>query len=170
MTAPDRLEIEMSGGCQCGAVRFHASELMANPHLCYCRMCQKATGGLFAAAVGVHERHLTWTRGTPATFESSDYVERGFCSACGTPLFFHYKGAPYRTLSIAAFDDPHRIPIYFQIGTEGRHPALLHLNEIRDAGTTEDVDPDGAANIRRTRHQHPDHDTAVWPPAGGFPQ
>ena len=26
---------EYSGGCQCGAVRFHATELRDNPHLCH---------------------------------------------------------------------------------------------------------------------------------------
>ena len=165
MTDPDRLEIEMSGGCQCGAIRFHVTELMANPHICYCRMCQKATGQLFAAAVGVRHEHLSWTRGTPAVFASSDYVERGFCPHCGTSLFFHYKQAPFRALSIGAFDDPRRIPIHFQLGTEGRHPDLLRLGDIRDEGTTEEIDPQGAANIQRTNHQHPDHDTQTWPPA-----
>ena len=42
---------DYSGGCQCGAVRFHATELRDNPHLCYCRMCQKAFGGFFGALV-----------------------------------------------------------------------------------------------------------------------
>ena len=43
----------MSGGCQCGAVRFRAEALSDNPHVCHCRMCQKAAGNLFGARVGV---------------------------------------------------------------------------------------------------------------------
>ena len=35
-----------SGGCQCGAVRFHVARL-GRPSICHCRMCQKAFGGFF---------------------------------------------------------------------------------------------------------------------------
>lgn len=31
-----------SGGCQCGAVRYRLHEPLSNPHICHCRMCQKA--------------------------------------------------------------------------------------------------------------------------------
>ncbi len=158
-----RLAIEMSGGCQCGAIRFHVTELNDTGHICHCRMCQKATGGLFAAAVSVREENLVWTRGTPALFKSSDYVERGFCPHCGTSLFFHYVDAPFRALSIGAFDDPHRIPIRFQIGMEGLHPSLAGLEAIvRSEGTTEASDPAGVARIAACNHQHPDHDTEQW--------
>ena len=68
---------EFSGGCQCGAVRFHAKALRENPHVCYCRMCQKATGNLFAALVGVGHENLIWTRGKPSEFRSSEHVGRG---------------------------------------------------------------------------------------------
>ncbi len=78
-----------SGGCQCGAVRFRV-EALGRASIFHCRMCQKATGGFFGPyvdAVG-----LTWTRGTPKRFRSSEAVERGFCEACGTPLTFESKG------------------------------------------------------------------------------
>lgn len=63
---------EYSGGCQCGAVRWHATELRDNPHFCHCRMCQKAAGNVFIDLVGIRHEHLTWTRGEPSEFNSSD--------------------------------------------------------------------------------------------------
>jgi hypothetical protein len=153
-----------SGGCQCGAVRFHATAIRANPHVCYCRMCQKATGNLFAALVGVRHANLTWTRGTPATFRSSEHVDRGFCRDCGTPLFYRYNGGPHVSISIGAFDEPHRIPLLYQMGNEGKHPSLFHLNDIEQTGTTEEADPEGTVVIRRSNNQHPDHDTDEWTP------
>jgi hypothetical protein len=162
----DRLEIEMSGGCQCGAVRFHATELRTNPHVCYCRMCQKATGNLGAALVGVRDEHLTWTRGAPSTFKSSDHVERGFCKDCGTPLFYHYVGGPHHSMTIGSFDEPHRIPILYEMGLEGKHPALSPIASAEQCGTTEQND--GAENVARiasSNRQHPDHDTDAWQPA-----
>ena len=154
---------DYSGGCQCGAVRFHATELRDNPHLCYCRMCQKATGNLFAALVGIRHEHLTWTRGTPAMFHSSEHVGRGYCRDCGSSLFYRDLRGPHVSMSIGAFDTPQLIPMLYQMGMEGKHPSLVHLDEVEDCGTTETAMTDDAIAIRASNHQHPDHDTAQWP-------
>ena len=84
--------VEASGGCQCGAVRYHVTAMMDNAHVCHCRMCQKAVGGPFASLAAAPRAALTWTRGTPAVFHSSAQVARGFCRDCGTPLFYDYLG------------------------------------------------------------------------------
>ena len=99
---------EYSGGCQCGAVRFHATELRDNPHVCYCRMCQKAMGSLYAPLVGVRAEHLTWTRGAPSTFRSSEHVDRGFCSNCGMHPFAEDaapEGEPSAYINIRCLED-----------------------------------------------------------------
>lgn len=153
-----------AGGCQCGAIRFRAEELRDNPHVCYCRMCQKASGNLFASLVGVRHEHLTWTRGTPSEFESSDQAARGFCANCGTPLYYRSAGGPHVSISIGAFDEPHHIALRWQMGMEGKHPSLLHLDEVAAIGTTEEDDPEGAAAIKASSHQHPDYDTEAWHP------
>ena len=156
---------EYSGGCQCGAVRFHASELRDNPHVCYCRMCQKAMGSLYAPLVGVSADNLTWTRGAPSTFRSSEHVDRGFCKDCGTPLFYrNLEGSGYG-MTIGSFDEPHAIPILFQMGLEGKHPDLPLIPTAKAMGTTVEVDgAEPVAAIARSNRQHPDHDTAEWPP------
>lgn len=154
-----------TGGCQCGAVRFRAEALHDNPHVCYCRMCQKATGNFFAALVGVRHENLTWTRGAPSRFRSSEHVDRGFCSNCGTPLFYQYLPGERVGMCIAAFDEPHRITLRWQMGMEGKHPSLMHLNDVEALGTTEEAeDDDQVAAIRATNNQHPDHDTSDWTP------
>lgn len=155
----------LTGGCQCGAVRFRVAGPLFSPHLCFCRMCQKATGNLFAALVGVRRAHLLWTRGEPATFLSSAHVERGFCRDCGTSLFYHNRAGEHVSLSIGAFDAPQGIAIAHLSGMEGKHPSLDRLAELPTSGTTESEDPEWAAAIARSSRQHPDHDTADWPPA-----
>jgi hypothetical protein len=159
-----------TGGCQCGAVRFRATELRDNPHVCYCRMCQKATGNLFAALIGVRHENLTWTRGTPSEFDSSDVATRGFCSNCGTSLYYRSIGGPHVSMSIGAFDEPHNIALLYQMGMQGKHPSLFHLNDVEETGTTEEADGEEAvAKIRASNHQHPDHDTENWAPYHGRP-
>jgi hypothetical protein len=34
----------LSGGCQCGAIRYRLTATPERVHLCHCRMCQKAVG------------------------------------------------------------------------------------------------------------------------------
>ncbi len=53
----------MSGGCQCGAVRFRASHL-GRPSICHCRMCQKHFGSFFGAFVTATGR--IWNGRAPA--------------------------------------------------------------------------------------------------------
>ncbi len=79
----------MTGGCQCGAVRYALFEVPEST-VCHCRMCQKAVGGPFAALSKVPMTQFSWTRGSPDKFQSSSAAERHFCAACGTPLTFHY--------------------------------------------------------------------------------
>jgi hypothetical protein len=146
-----------SGGCQCGAVRFQAGKL-GRPSICHCRMCQKATGNLFASLVTADQAHLVWTRGQPKLFRSSKKVHRGFCERCGTPLTYHNPGGV--ELLIGAFDHPERLEPAVQINHALRLPWIDTLFEKPDA-TTPEMEERFAEIVS---FQHPDHDTAAWPP------
>ena len=159
----NRLDIAVSGGCQCGAVRYASSQLMDNAHICHCRMCQKAVGNVFAALVGAPNDTLVWTRGEPSVFASSDLADRGFCAACGTPLFYRSVGGTRTGLTIGSLDDPSLAPPRVQVGMEGRYAFTDHLGALPDSGTTEDDMVEEAPLIAASNHQHPDHDTNAWP-------
>ena len=79
---------QYSGGCQCGAVRFRVEGALADASVCHCRMCQKASGNFYLPLVSVRGAKLTWTRGSPKKFRSSNHAFRGFCGDCGTPLTY----------------------------------------------------------------------------------
>jgi hypothetical protein len=161
-TGMDRIETEASGGCQCGAVRWHITAVLDTSHICHCRMCQKAAGNFFIALIGVPRDAITWTRGEPATFASSDKASRGFCRDCGTPLTYDYHESKHINLTTGSFDEPARFQPRVQFGLEGRLPAFADL-PITAEGTTEETMSEYVAAIRATNHQHPDHDTGSWP-------
>ena len=110
-----------TGGCQCGAVRYALYVAPRNSHVCHCRMCQRATGGLFAALVGAPKADFAWTRGEPGVFASSNLASRAYCRNCGTPLSFSYN-KPDATfyVTVGSLDDPNAVPIKAQYGTESR--------------------------------------------------
>jgi hypothetical protein len=149
----------LTGGCQCGAVRFAVETPLGRASICHCRMCQKANGGFFGAFVG--GENLRWTRGAPAHFQSSNKVARGFCAACGTPLTFEWNRQVVE-LAIGAFDDPAAVRPVIQMDFPSKMPWFADL-----AGLP--VRPDGQApwQAEVVSYQHPDHDTQVWPPTDG---
>lgn len=148
-----------TGGCQCGAVRF-ACESLGRASLCHCRMCQKAFGSYFAPLAGAHG--LSWTRGAPKHFQSSNVVRRGFCADCGTPLTYEYPGGV--ELALGAFDDPAALPPVIQMGLESRMPFFADLAGLPTRTPAEQEKVAGFyASV--VSHQHPDHDTDAWPPA-----
>lgn len=94
------------GSCLCGAVRFEVAGALPPPNACHCSQCRKQSGHFWAStdvprdAVTIHgAEKLTW-------FRSSEKVRRGFCSVCGSFLF--WDPLPKDTLAIAmgAFDSP----------------------------------------------------------------
>ncbi|YBV98019.1 GFA family protein [Phyllobacteriaceae bacterium JZ32] len=151
-----------TGGCQCGAVRFRVEGKLGDGSICHCRMCQKAFGGFYAPLVSVREADLTWTRGEPKRFQSSNHVKRGFCAECGTPLT--YEAPDGVALAIGAFDAPEEIEPVVQWGTEGKLPYVDDLWRLPGHDTMEDTESAGFLNTL-VSYQHPDHDTDSWPPS-----
>lgn len=158
-----RIDGAISGGCQCGAVRYHATAVLDTSHICHCRMCQKAVGNFFAALIGIPRDAFAWTRGTPALFQSSDPVTRGFCRDCGTPLLYDYATSAHLNVTTGSLDNPAAFPPQVQFGAEGRMPWYGDMCALADEGSTEDTMAEYVGEIRASNHQHPDHDTDHWP-------
>lgn len=160
----NRIDKQITGGCQCGAVRYRSEAVMDNAHLCHCRMCQKAVGNIFAALVAAPKDAFSWTRGVPSRWQSSATVERGFCGRCGTPLFYEDATSDRIGLTIGSLDDPTAFPPVTHDGIEARMPWFAALSKVPDFGETEQASQaDWAAAIKATNRQHPDHDTDSWP-------
>lgn len=90
----------LNGSCLCGAVRFKVDGRMRQIVACHCGQCRKQTSHFFASTNAqsgdvtfLETRGLKW-------FASSENAERGFCSECGSLLF--WRGKAGSTLSISA--------------------------------------------------------------------
>lgn len=151
----------LTGGCQCGAVRFAVYAEPVKVGLCHCRMCQKAVAGPFISLAEIRHEDFAWTRGKPAAFRSSSIAERDFCNVCGTPLTYRQIGGEYVELTTGSFDRPGLVPPTYATGTESQ---LDWVNTIgRLPGRTTAELPGAEALKRIVSHQHPDHDTQAGP-------
>jgi hypothetical protein len=127
-----------TGGCQCGAIRYAFYAPPENVHVCHCRMCQRATGGVFAALAGTSAENFAWTRGTPEFFASSNLAKRAFCPKCGTPLSFKYDSPTARMYTtIGSLDEPEKAPIVKQYGIESRLPWVKFCEDVPGERTAE---------------------------------
>jgi hypothetical protein len=144
----------LTGGCQCGAVRYELYAEPTNPHVCHCRMCQKAFGSYFAPLAGVKRSEHAWVKGEPGVFHSSEAVERGFCRDYGTPLFFRYHDKDRISLSLGSLDEPTRVVPAKQYGVESRLAFVATLTTLPETTTEDDIPAQERAQLQS--RQHPD--------------
>jgi len=144
---------DLTGGCQCGAMRYRLAGEPTGASVCHCRMCQKASGGPFMAFAGVRLDELVWTRGKPSVYASSTIAERGFCPDCGTPLTYRILGRDRISVSLGSLDEPAAVAPAMQYGVESK---LRWFDSISGL-PPRDIKTFFGADVGS--RQHPDHDT-----------
>ena len=95
------------GSCLCGAVRFTVEGDLAAPSACHCSRCRKHTGH-YEAGTDVPRSALTVTGEDSITWywSSDKKVRRGFCSVCGSSLFFDIIRVDRIGINMGVFDTP----------------------------------------------------------------
>ncbi|GAA4342384.1 GFA family protein [Kangiella taiwanensis] len=95
--------ITLNSQCLCQKVRIQVAE--AKPHVdsCHCSMCRKWSGGpLLAIDCGSNVKFEG--EDNIKIFDSSEWAERGFCSNCGTHLFYRLKQTNQYIMPAGLFD------------------------------------------------------------------
>ncbi|HEU0029867.1 MAG TPA: GFA family protein [Kofleriaceae bacterium] len=95
-------DLVRSGGCACGAIRFHARGEPKRVAICHCMTCRKTHGAPFVAFVIFDEPNVT-VEGSPAEWCATPTYHRCFCATCGSRVFGIEAGEI--ELSLGAFDD-----------------------------------------------------------------
>lgn len=105
---------QMTGRRLCGAVTIEATPKRPHVEACHCDMCRRWGGGAF---LGIQcggdftiqgEEHVT-------AYPSSDWAERGFCSKCGTNLFYRFVPADSYSFTAGLFDEAEALTLSEQI-------------------------------------------------------
>ena len=149
----------LSGGCQCGQVRYRADMRPETAHLCHCRMCQKAAGNYFMPLASAVRKSFE-VKGGISWFQSSDPVRRGFCAKCGTPLIYDPISSDHLSVTLGSLDNPAAVAPRHESGIEARMPWFGKLQGVHEevSGASETDGGARLALIKRSTYQHPDHD------------
>ena len=113
MSEPGVIAEPLTGRCLCGAVSITITGAHREVDVCHCSMCQQWGGAMYA---GIEAAAFTITgEDAVATYDSSAWAERAFCSKCGSHLWYKFKPTGNRTFLAGMFDLPEGLPIKHQI-------------------------------------------------------
>ncbi|WP_170329483.1 GFA family protein [Ruegeria arenilitoris] len=95
-----------TGSCLCGAVSFTIDGDLSPPSACHCGQCRKQSGHIWAST-STHQDNLSFTTSdTLRWFRASDIARRGFCSACGSFLFWQHNDEDTISISMGVLSEP----------------------------------------------------------------
>ena len=139
---------KITGGCQCGAIRYELNGPPKRASICHCRMCQRATGSYIAPLANIELASFTVTKGELAIYRSSPVAERGFCAKCGSPLTFRYTELDDISVTIGSLHEPDIAEPTNQYGTEATSAHWHKLAGLPGNTTDELMPADWAEKIR----------------------
>lgn len=115
------------GACLCGAVSYRVDGELRPVIACHCSQCRKTSGHYVAATaaddIAIHvtdsEKALRW-------YQSSSFAQRGFCSRCGSNLFWKRDDASHTSIMAGTLngDTGLRIEAHIFTADKGDYYAL----------------------------------------------
>jgi hypothetical protein len=103
----------ITGGCLCGAVRYEINDKLRGIVNCHCSKCRKFHGNYgaytsikFTSMTLSEQRGLKWFQ---SITDETPNVYRGFCSECGSSLFWHPRGQERIAVAAGSLDDPGKL-------------------------------------------------------------
>ena len=119
------------GQCLCGAVRFALRPPLRPILVCHCRQCSRWTG-YAVAATAVRSSNFVLLDGQEELkwFRSSQHAERGFCSNCGSSLFWKRMDSEAISVLAGTLECPTRLAIAAHIHAEDKSDFYTLSDEL----------------------------------------
>ena len=120
----------LSGGCQCGTVRYEITGPVLSVYVCHCRECRKQSASAFGISVTVRSadvrlvqgRLSSWTRAT----DTGGTLTCFLCPNCGSRV---WHGDKERETAISvkggSLDEPVDLAVAKHIWTSRKLPGVI---------------------------------------------
>ena len=127
----------LTGGCQCGAVRYEITGEPVALYVCHCRQCQKQSASAFGISVIVRRSDFRVARGGKVKVwsrptDSGGTLACAFCPACGSRVWHEGIGAT-DTISVkgGSLDEPPDLRSACHIWTARALPGVVIPETMR---------------------------------------
>ena len=95
-----------TGGCACGCVRYEITARPSPVSFCHCGQCRRQHGHVGAYTTFPRDALRLVKDETLAWYPSSERARRGFCSRCGTGLFWDPVTEARMDATAGSLDEP----------------------------------------------------------------
>jgi hypothetical protein len=103
------MKLPLTGGCQCGAVRYEIDAEPLTVIACHCTECQKQSASAFGMTVPVLRAALRIVKGEPKHWsriaESGNELGAMFCPTCGVRLYHEPANKALLNVKAGTLDD-----------------------------------------------------------------
>ena len=129
MSFIDSDERPLTGGCQCGAVRYRIDAEPVALYACHCSECRKQSGSIHGLSLIVPTSAFVVTEGAPACWSRA--TDKGadmncwFCGNCGNRLYHQSSGWPEEvSVKAGTVDQPVNVGKAIAIWTGSALPSV----------------------------------------------
>ena len=81
------MKLPLTGGCQCGALRYEIRAEPLSVYVCHCTECQRQSASAFSMSVMVPRSSLVYIQGAPRRWDrvadSGRIIASDMCETCG---------------------------------------------------------------------------------------
>ena len=120
-----------SSKCLCGSVDITATKINPKFTVCHCETCRTWGGGpLFAVQCGTDIKIEGEDK--VRVYESSPWASRGFCSECGTHLFYRLNKTGEYNMPLGLFPTLKNLEMNMQYFSDKRPDYYCFSNETKE--------------------------------------
>jgi hypothetical protein len=119
----------LTGGCQCGQVRYRSTGEPLGLYVCHCRECRRQSASAFGLSLQVPAGGFSVTSGAPRVWTrptgSGRRLDCHFCPTCGSRLWHQTVGdAATLTIKAGSLDEPVDLSVATHIWVRSRMPGV----------------------------------------------
>ncbi len=120
--------MKITGGCDCGHVRYELLDKPMFVNACHCRWCQRETGSAFVINGVIEATNIKLLNNEPVTINTPSESGKGQlisrCPKCQIALWSSYGGSGpcIKFVRIGTLDNPDQFPPNAQIFTASKQP------------------------------------------------
>ena len=121
------MKLPLTGGCQCGQLRYEISAEPLSVYACHCTECQRQSGSAFGMSVLIPRESFRFVSRTPTRYErkadSGRVIEGDFCATCGVrPIHYPRSNPKVAILKPGTLDDTSWLHPVGHIWTKSAQP------------------------------------------------